>query len=288
MIKQTLVSIIIPVKNAASTIIDCLDSIKKQTYKNIEVIIVDNFSTDNTKKNVLRFKKKNAALRFSFYEKGPERSAQRNFGAKKAKGQYYFYVDSDMILSPKVVEECVNKFENRKKNKKLCGLYIPEIVLGNNFWSKVRCFERSFYNATVVDCVRFVPLKIFNDVGGFDMTLTGPEDWDFDKKIRRQGQVDIIKSPLYHDESNFSLKNYLNKKNFYIFSIKRYINKWGKDDPDTKKQLGVYYRFIGVYVEKQKWRKLIRHPILTLCMYFLRFMIGLQYFLFIQSLNKES
>ncbi len=277
--KQPLVSIIIPTKNTAHTIKDCLNSIKKQTYKNIEIIIVDNFSNDNTKRLALSCKKLFSVSRFMFYEIGPERSAQRNFGAKKAKGKYYFYVDSDMILSPKVVEECVNKFENNKL-KNLCGLYIPEIVLGNNFWSKVRCFERSFYNATVVDCVRFVPLKIFKKINGFDQTLTGPEDWDFDKKIRSHGQVDIIKSPLYHNESSFNLKSYLNKKNFYIFSFKRYIEKWGSDDVDIKKQLGAYYRLIGVYVEEQKWRKLISHPFLAICMYFLRFIIGLQYLIY--------
>ena len=162
-------------------------------------------------------------------------------------------------------------------NSELIALYIPEIVTGNSFWSKVRRFERSFYNATVIDCVRFVRMEDFLAVDGFDESMSGPEDWDFDKKIRNRGGVDIIKSVIYHNEGEFSLKRYLQKKNYYSRSFKKYIAKWPKNDSDIKKQLGFYYRFIGVFTENGKWKKIIRHPILTLGMYFLRVMVGLGY-----------
>ena len=50
-----------------------------------------------------------------------------------------------------------------------------------------------------------------------------------------------------------------------------------KTNLELKKQLGFYYRFIGVFIENGKWKKLVTHPILTAGVYFLRFMVGVKY-----------
>ena len=68
---------------------------------------------------------------------------------------------------------------------------------------------------------------------------------------------------------------YSGKKKYYARGFSRYINKWGRDDPTIKKQFGVYYRFIGVFVEEGKWKKIIAHPFLTINMLSLRLMVGL-------------
>ncbi|MBU4338206.1 hypothetical protein KKD57_01465, partial [Patescibacteria group bacterium] len=145
----------------------------------------------------------------------------------------------------------------------LAGLYIPEIIMGESFWCKVRRFERSFYDGTVIDCVRFIRKDKFLEVGGFDESMSGPEDWDLDRKIRQIGRTALVKSPIYHNEAEFDLKKYLSKKGYYAKSFGAYINKWGKNDSEIKKQLGFYYRFIGVFIENGKWKKLIANPILT-------------------------
>ena len=260
-----LVSVVITTKNEEANIENCLKSIKEQSYTNTEIIVVDNNSTDKTKEIAKEYTK-------LIFNKGPERSTQRNLGINKGKGKYAMYLDADMILSKEVINECVETCEN---NPKITGLYIPEIIIARNFWTKVRRFERSFYNGTVVDCVRFFPKSTFNQVKGFDQTMTGPEDWDFDKKIRNIGKVTVIKNELYHNEGNFNMKKYLQKKSYYAQSFSQYTNKWGKDDSDIKKQLGLYYRYFGVFLENEKWIKLISHPILTLGMYYLRFRVGI-------------
>ncbi|MCK4781671.1 glycosyltransferase [Candidatus Parcubacteria bacterium] len=266
-----LVSVVITTKNEEKNIENCLKSILQQNYlyDKIEIIVVDNDSGDKTKEIAKRHTDK-------VFNKGPERSAQRNFGANKAQGKYYLYLDADMILSKNVVEECVDKLE---RDKDIIALYIPEIIIGDGFWPKVRCFERSFYNATVIDCVRFIRIKDFLIVQGFDESMSGPEDWDFDKKIRNRGKVDIAKSVIYHNEGEFNLRNYLKKKAYYIQSFDKYIAKWGKNDRDIKKQLGFYYRFFGIFIEDGKWKKLLARPILTLGMLALRFMVGVNYLL---------
>jgi len=56
-----------------------------------------------------------------------------------------------------------------------------------------------------------------------------------------------------------------------------YIKKWGPGDPDIKKQLGLYYRFFGVFVEDGKFVKVLYHPILTVGMLLLRVLVGLSF-----------
>ena len=262
-----LVSIVITTLNEEKNIENCIRSILSQTYKNTEIIVVDNDSSDRTKEIAKRYTDKV----FNF---GPERSAQRNHGIEKAKGEYVIYLDADMILDSKVIEKCVEKAQN---NADIVALYVSEIVMGKSFWSRVRRFERSFYDATVIDCVRFIKKSAFVEVGGFDESMTGPEDWDLDKKLRNIGKVALIKTPIHHNEAEFNLKKYLAKKGYYAQSFDKYITKWGKDDPDVKKQFGMKYRFFGVFVEKGKWVKLVCHPFLTSGMYFLRFLVGISF-----------
>ena len=219
------VSVVITTKNEERNIANCIDSIKSQNYPRdkIETIIVDNNSSDSTVEIAKRYTDK-------VYNFGPERSAQRNFGVKKANGKYILYLDVDMVLSENVVSKCVEKCEKEG----YIALYIPEKIIGEGFWIKARDFERSFYNATVIDCVRFVRRGKFLEIGGFDESLTGPEDWDFDRRIKEVGKVDIVDVPIYHDEGLFNLKRYINKKSYYAKTFDEYINKWGKNDPIIK------------------------------------------------------
>ena len=258
-----MVSVIITTKNEEKNIENCLRSIKDQTFKNIELIVVDNSSEDKTVEIAKKYTVK-------VYSKGPERSSQRNFGAKVASGEYLLYLDADMILSPNVIEKCMEKCEREG----IDALYIPECIVGEGFWIKVRDFERSFYTGTVVDAVRFIRKDLFEKVEGFDESLVGPEDWDFDRRIRKIGRTGIINTALYHNEGRFNMKRYLKKKKYYADGIKNYVGKWGPNDSETMKQIGAWYRLMGVFVEKGKWKKLIRHPLFVIAMYYLRLRVA--------------
>lgn len=288
--ENPLVSVVITTKNEEKNIEACLQSIKEQTYPNIEIIVVDNFSTDATVEIARRYTE-------HVYQKGPERSAQRNYGMiEKAKGKYVMYVDADMVLSPSLIEKCVEVMETQSD---VLALHVPEIVLGKNFWSKVRRFERQFYDGTVIDGARFFRKDIFVEVGGFDENFSGPEDWDLDKKIKQKGKILLLQEKessqnvfiddfvrlrgipsiyllccIYHNEAEFDMKKYLQKKAYYVSNFDPYIEKWGKDDPDLRKQFGLWYRYFGVFLEHGKWKMLLEHPLLTLGMYVLRIRVG--------------
>lgn len=263
------VSVVITTKNEGRNIKACLESITKQSFlpKDIEIIVVDNNSSDETKVIAGSYTK-------MVFNKGPERSAQRNYGVQKSTGNWILYLDADMTLHPDVLRDALATVKN---DEKTVALYIREVVVGASFFAKVRRFERSFYDATVIDCVRFIRKDIFEQVNGFDTTMSGPEDWDFDKKIRGVGKTGLLTTPIYHNEAEVSLTSYLKKKAYYSQSFATYITKWGASDPDVKKQLSPWYRYIGVFIENSRWKKVLAHPILTLAMLSLRLLVGLTY-----------
>lgn len=264
---MTLVSVIVTTRNEETNIRRCLLSIKRQTYKDIEIIVVDNNSTDKTKEIAREFTP-------SVYNLGPERCEQRNFGISQSQGPIVLYVDADMALSPEVVAQCVSAFD---QNPDVVGLYIPERVVGRGFWIKVRDHERSFYDATPIDAVRAIRRRTFDEVGGFDVDLTGVEDWDFDIRVRHTGKTRSIEAPVFHNENGFHLKTYLNKKSYYGKSFDSYRSKWGISEERVSRQFDFFYRYLIVFVENQKYVRLLAHPILTMGMYYLRVAVGLSY-----------
>lgn len=264
-----LVSIIITTKNEEKCIENCIKSIKAQTYPflSIEIIVVDNFSTDSTKEISERYTDK-------VYERGPERSAQRNYGMLHvAKGEYVMYVDADMTLSPSLVTEAVRKMHN---DESLVGVYIPLRWVGGNWIVRCKGFEREFYDASILDAVRFVSRGAFLDAGGFDERLYGGEDWDLDRRIGRVGKLDSITSEMYHyEDCDITLKKYLRKMMYYAPNLDIYIQKWGKADPIIRKQFGLIYRYFFVFLENGKWRIILKHPFLAVGMYWLKILVGI-------------
>jgi glycosyltransferase involved in cell wall biosynthesis len=264
-----IVSVIITTKDEEKNIENCLRSIKVQNYpqEKIEIIVVDNGSTDRTK--TLCYGVADKVL-----DRGPERSAQRNFGVENATGECILYLDADMTLTKNVLADCTRRLSIRPD---VGALYISEKIAGKSFWNRVRNFERSFYDGTVIDAVRFIRKDVFLKSGGFDEKLTGPEDWDLDKRIRSITKTDLIRSTIFHHEEDFSLIKYLGKKKYYSRSFEAYISKWGRNDSDIKKQLGFWYRLFGVFFEDGKWKRIMRHPVLTAGVYFLRFLVGFNF-----------
>jgi glycosyltransferase involved in cell wall biosynthesis len=176
--KKPLVSVIVPSFNSAATIEVCLNSIKSQIYSKIEIVVVDKGSQDQT----VEIAKKYTT---HVYTAGPERSAQVNFGARKARGKYLYRVDSDFILQPNIVSECVELCES----KHLDGAAVHNTSAQKlGFWADVRGLERDSYrDDDLIVAVRFFTKSSWKAVDGFDETLYGPEDYDFHNRFLKCG-----------------------------------------------------------------------------------------------------
>lgn len=257
--KKPLLSVVITTKNEEKNIKNCLESIKKQTYKDIEVIVVDNNSTDGTKEIAEKYTK-------LVFNKGPERSAQRNFGAKKAKGNYLLFLDADMILTPKVLEACVRKVQ---EDKNIQALIIPEKSFGEGFWAQCKALERSFYVGNdFIEAARFYSRDIFKNIGGFDEKLTGPEDWDLSQRVKNKFFMDRVSTYILHNEGRLSLLSTIRKKYYYSKKIVQYLNK--KGNQNQKKQQVSFIKRYWLFLSQP--RKLFGHPVLGLSMLFMKTM----------------
>lgn len=269
------ISVIIATKNEEKNILNCIQSIYQQSYKNFEIIVIDNKSLDKTEEI-----SKSTGVEFYALRNSPKievinfRGAQINQGVEIALGEFIFIPDADMTIEDGFFEEAVEYMS------KYDAVYSPEIIIGTSIFCKSRNHERQFYTGTCLDVPRFFKKSTYKMAGGFDQSniVFGYDDWDFCKQLKRvTGNIPIMKKNIYHNESMMNLGKYLEKKKMYISDSKRYIEKWGKSDKDILKQFGMYYRYFGVYIEAGKWRKLINSPILSAIMYLNKALVGILY-----------
>lgn len=254
---KPLASVIVPTKNSARTLRACLESIQVQTYKNVEILVVDNFSTDETKEIATQYTDK-------FFECGPERSAQRNFGVEQAQGKYVLFVDSDMKLEKNVLEQCVDRFE---KSSTVRAVVIPEESFGVGFWAQCKKLERSFYlGVDWMEAARFFMKKDVVDVGGYNTTLISGEDWDLSFRIAALGTKERVEAFIFHDEGRLSLSATLKKKFFYATKFFAYVSQT-KDQMNQKKQTGVVSRYALFFSDP---KKLFCNPLLGGGMLFMK------------------
>src|SRR5204863_2248663 len=133
--------------------------------------------------------------------------------------------DADMELATLVIADCLKII----KKKNVAGVVVPEDSIADNFWGKIKAFERSFYNEKgdeITDAARFFLRKIFFEVGGYDESITGPEDWDLPERIREKGyKFGRSKEKIYHHEHIISLVSLFKKKLYYGLKAHKYLDK---------------------------------------------------------------
>lgn len=245
MIDYLLVSIIIPTKNSANFLAKCLDSLKKQTYNKIEIIVVDNNSSDKTKDIARKYTKK-------VYNHGPERSAQVNYGVAQAKGKFIYKIDSDFVLDKDVVKECVDKI--KEGFDAVVVHNTPDVSVG---WiARIRKFEVDMYKYDIThSSARFVKKSVYEKINGFNEEITAGEDYDFQNKLNRSGyKTGFIKAEALHLGEPTSFWKHMMK--YYEYG-KDFHNFQKANKKEAKKQLA-----FGRSIYFKNWKNFVYHPIL--------------------------
>ena len=244
-----LVSVIVPTRNSAETIGECVRSIRNQSYDAIELIVVDNASSDATPEIA-------AEAADTVIDVGPERSAQRNAGARASRGAYLVFIDSDMVLRTDVVRDCVANAEAGAD-----AVVIPEVSFGDGLWARCKALERSCYHGDdTIEAARFFKREIFFAVGGYDEAIPfGPEDWDIHQRVKAvAGQLGRSEAMIDHDEGELTFRELLARKYYYGKSTERYIRKHGLI---ARRQLTVLR---PAFV--RHWRRLAHDPLTAAAM----------------------
>lgn len=116
----SLVSIIIPVYNTAKYLPRCLNSVLNQTYQNLEIIIVDDGSTDNSPEIIKKYAAKDNRIKIT-HQKNAGLSAARNTGIAKATGKYISFVDSDDEISHNMIKKLFSVLQNNNADISVCS-----------------------------------------------------------------------------------------------------------------------------------------------------------------------
>lgn len=242
-----LVSTITPVLNGEEHIAENLDSIKSQTYPNIEMIVVDNFSVDKT----VEIAKKLGA---DVYLKGPERASQDNFGAQVAKGKYIFITGCDMVLDAFYIKECVDCCEKNNCD----AVYASVRSKTTNYWSRVKGLERDAYiGDNFIESARFFKREVFLALGGFDAGMVlHADDYDMQKRLNdagyKTGRVNAVET---HIDEIESIKEVFLKSFYYGMNSLKYIKKFqGYAVKQLMPVRTAYFR---------NYKLFLKHPLLT-------------------------
>lgn len=179
-----LVSVVTPMYNEEKDISYCLKSLKAQSWPKIEIILVDDGSTDNTIKIAQETAKKEKINLKILKQKHHGPAKARNLGAKKAKGSVLIFVDSDMTFDKDYIKNLVKPI----KDKVIGTTHDLEVVENTNYiwskcWGKIRVSPK---NAHEVKIFRAIKRKDFLDLGGFDPKYGYADDqtlW-FKHKVR--------------------------------------------------------------------------------------------------------
>ena len=190
-----MVSIIIPTFNRVHSILKTLDTVVNQTYSDIEVIIIDDGSIDNTDVLIHDHIKKNSLQdKVTYYfQENKGVSAARNNGLRMAKGEYVIFLDSDDFMLPNRVEEQVKAMIAEKSDIGCCGVlfkssnieFIPPKATGNPIF----LFCRKYNNIKIGTQAWMIRRNKLIEVNGYDESLTCFEDVDLVFRVLSQTSI---------------------------------------------------------------------------------------------------
>lgn len=201
---QDLISVIIPSFNRANTIKACVDSVLKQTYRNIEVIVVDDASTDNT----VEVLKSIVDDRFRYYGYKTNMGAcyARNYGVSNAVGKYITFQDSDDIWLPEKLEKEINYLKDNNFDFVFCGMNRVSADGKTSYHPPYEFSEvsESLQQLLVENAISTQTMIMKSEVTKtihFDETFKRFQDWDFALQVAiHKYKIGYLALPLVNSE----------------------------------------------------------------------------------------
>lgn len=249
-----IISVIVPFYNVEEYLEECLESIRNQTYTNIEVILVNDGSTDGSKKICERFCEQD--IRFKLVtQENQGASVARNRGVKESNGDYIMFVDSDDVVKDNIVEvllsymktdvdivECKSTrckeelFENNPVNIIFEGESTEAIIKSIEYKEVKYCPFTKLYRRELVEKVPFLEGVIYEDV------YTGI---NFLRNIRKMIVLDL-NGYYYRVRPNSIMTKSFNEKNLDIFPIGKKLIESFDDNEYLLPYIGYFIFYLSL------------------------------------------
>lgn len=187
------VSIVIPYYNNNSTILETLESVFNQTYKNFEVLIVNDGSNEEAALYLNEISNKFELSILNQNNAGP--SIARNLGAKNATGFYLLFLDADDLIDTTYLEKCINEFD---KNPKLEIVYSKAKYFDyvNEDWNLPLLKFPEFLIDNCIYISALIKRDTFINLGLFDTNINFTEDWEIWMRIiKKYGEASVYRIP---------------------------------------------------------------------------------------------
>ena len=230
------VSIIVPVYNAEKYLDKCLDSLVNQTYKNIEIIVIDDKSTDNSLKVLEEYNKKNSNVVLIKNKKNMGIGYTRNVGIKKSNGDYLYFVDSDDYLDLDNIEKMMHEAQEKNSDFVICDL--KRINEQNEFLEYERIklsgsnLKKSPYlllDINLGPCNKLIDKKLFDNTDLFSETLKYEDLYLMPKVIDNAKKITHIENTYYNYViHNNSQTTTMDERVFDIIEILKHLNDYFK------------------------------------------------------------
>lgn len=269
MFQKDLVSIVIPAYNVERTVRETLESVVNQSYKGLEVIIVDDGSTDNTFNIITEFAKDYSNIQvFKKYNEGLP--ATRNYGFQFVSGEYLLFLDADDILDESYVTSCIEQFQ---KNNQLDIVYTQTQfferetgILELATFSKQTILRTNCFTATAM-----MKSDNFKTIGLYDTNLKFAEDWEMWIRMTQDfDNVYKIDKPLFyyrkrHSNDSMTDQNwkanisdasllYIYNKHYALFKkfdfgIEKLIDRVSSEEKYKNKYYNIWYKKLFYYIK---------------------------------------
>lgn len=205
------VSIVVPIYNTEKYLKKCLDSIINQTYGNLEIILVDDGSTDNSGKIIDDYAKKDSRIK-AIHQKNAGQSTARNNGIKKATGKYISFIDGDDEIKPTFITDLLSAFSTSTAIS-VCGIHYKRLKLKTAkdvYINSLRPRRQNESEKAYILYLLAIDGRMYSSVNKmyrtdivkqlqFDKSLNFAEDTKFvlDYLKKSNGEISFVNKPLY-------------------------------------------------------------------------------------------
>ena len=247
--KKIKISVIVPVYNAEKYLSDCIDSILNQTLKEIELILINDGSTDNSLQICREKASKDSRVKI-INKKNEGQGYARNIGIDRAKGEFITFVDSDDYIDKEAYE----------KMYELCKKYhadyciTPFSIKNNIKKDKIKIYEgKEIRNKILIDLLGNYPQ---NSIG----SVIGPSVCTklFNSKIIKDNKIKFISERQYSSEDNIFNINYILFSNTYIMYNKNFYHYRNVDNSFSHRYRNEYLKKINnmyIYIKDNLFKE---------------------------------